>query len=117
EALLWISGHHLANQADEARRHIRVELWDGHGLFAAMTLDFFQSCAAGKRRLAGQREIQRAAERVNVRTRIDGGRVLCLLGGDVVQRADDVAAAAYDFQRSEEHTSELQSRGHLVCRL
>src|SRR5207253_11517667 len=22
-----------------------------------------------------------------------------------------------DFQRSEEHTSELQSRGHLVCRL
>src|SRR5690625_5945158 len=23
----------------------------------------------------------------------------------------------YGFQRSEEHTSELQSRGHLVCRL
>src|SRR5690625_6481455 len=25
--------------------------------------------------------------------------------------------AFYDFPRSEEHTSELQSRGHLVCRL
>src|SRR5690625_6717476 len=23
----------------------------------------------------------------------------------------------YDYERSEEHTSELQSRGHLVCRL
>src|SRR5690625_6396910 len=24
---------------------------------------------------------------------------------------------SFEFQRSEEHTSELQSRGHLVCRL
>src|SRR5207253_4867898 len=28
-----------------------------------------------------------------------------------------VAAAISDRRRSEEHTSELQSRGHLVCRL
>src|SRR5207253_9062500 len=28
-----------------------------------------------------------------------------------------VAAFARDLDRSEEHTSELQSRGHLVCRL
>src|SRR5439155_15255579 len=27
------------------------------------------------------------------------------------------AAATYAYSRSEEHTSELQSRGHLVCRL
>src|SRR5207253_7682828 len=27
------------------------------------------------------------------------------------------ADAGVDYQRSEEHTSELQSRGHLVCRL
>src|SRR5690625_6383723 len=27
------------------------------------------------------------------------------------------AIARLDFRRSEEHTSELQSRGHLVCRL
>src|SRR5690625_6930686 len=29
----------------------------------------------------------------------------------------DYQAAAYNAVRSEEHTSELQSRGHLVCRL
>src|SRR5690625_875434 len=29
----------------------------------------------------------------------------------------DVHGAAADLDRSEEHTSELQSRGHLVCRL
>src|SRR2546421_7155829 len=29
----------------------------------------------------------------------------------------DVAVAAEDFRRSEEHTSELQSRSDLVCRL
>src|SRR5690625_6325400 len=38
----------------------------------------------------------------------------------VVERAKEVAKK-YDiphaFERSEEHTSELQSRGHLVCRL
>src|SRR3712207_7965334 len=33
-------------------------------------------------------------------------------GGDVAQEADGV-----DAQRSEEHTSELQSRQYLVCRL
>src|SRR5690625_6676213 len=33
---------------------------------------------------------------------------------DEIQRADIVIAA---LGRSEEHTSELQSRGHLVCRL
>src|SRR3712207_8465309 len=32
-------------------------------------------------------------------------------------RADDLAAAAGHVQRSEEHTSELQSRQYLVCRL
>src|SRR5437870_7996355 len=40
---------------------------------------------------------------------------------EVVLEAQDVvdlgAAPAVDRLRSEEHTSELQSRGHLVCRL
>src|SRR5690625_7060998 len=38
-----------------------------------------------------------------------------LLGG-VIDRLEAHAQAALD-RRSEEHTSELQSRGHLVCRL
>src|SRR5437870_8309886 len=32
-------------------------------------------------------------------------------------RNGPVSLFAYDTKRSEEHTSELQSRGHLVCRL
>src|SRR5690625_922196 len=39
------------------------------------------------------------------------GRAIPIEGAEL---ADDVYAAA---ARSEEHTSELQSRGHLVCRL
>src|SRR5437870_11718819 len=43
-----------------------------------------------------------------------------LLGGGeavrVVPNGVDLAGFAY-VERSEEHTSELQSRGHLVCRL
>src|SRR5439155_24107967 len=41
--------------------------------------------------------------------------------GVLVVRAPDAAGRrvirSADFARSEEHTSELQSRGHLVCRL
>src|SRR5690625_3820779 len=40
------------------------------------------------------------------------GRIVLIL--DEVHRLDK---AKQDFLRSEEHTSELQSRGHLVCRL
>src|SRR5207253_6650178 len=36
-------------------------------------------------------------------------------GGSVLRRPEDIAEAVQ--VRSEEHTSELQSRGHLVCRL
>src|SRR5687768_18291123 len=50
---------------------------------------------------------------------------LDLLGPIIVGEADGVSAAAskrgidrdHDGTRSEEHTSELQSRLHLVCRL
>src|SRR5690625_6477186 len=32
-------------------------------------------------------------------------------------KQDSEYASGYNYLRSEEHTSELQSRGHLVCRL
>src|SRR5690625_6637119 len=38
-------------------------------------------------------------------------------GGDDVRVGDRVGVQARGHERSEEHTSELQSRGHLVCRL
>src|SRR5690625_6696487 len=34
-----------------------------------------------------------------------------------IRRASDIAQQRVALGRSEEHTSELQSRGHLVCRL
>src|SRR3712207_9234584 len=37
--------------------------------------------------------------------------------GDARRRALEIAGAADDLRRSEEHTSELQSRQYLVCRL
>src|SRR5207253_10067202 len=57
------------------------------------------------------------------------GMLLSDMGADIVRidRAQQVNRAAFDKpnleplyrgrRRSEEHTSELQSRGHLVCRL
>src|SRR5690625_5754516 len=35
----------------------------------------------------------------------------------LLRKKERPAAARYNLKRSEEHTSELQSRGHLVCRL
>src|SRR5207253_11363470 len=35
----------------------------------------------------------------------------------ILQQSDADRAHAFALERSEEHTSELQSRGHLVCRL
>src|SRR5690625_253477 len=37
--------------------------------------------------------------------------------GHLIKKYDFLAAPVVSKQRSEEHTSELQSRGHLVCRL
>src|SRR2546430_10562608 len=45
------------------------------------------------------------------------GRVLRAPGGDVQRRAETAARAWSRGQRSEEHTSELQSQSNLVCRL
>src|SRR5207253_10135731 len=54
-----------------------------------------------------------------------GGRARLLRAGVARQQLDDLLADARQvgaqlhehLRRSEEHTSELQSRGHLVCRL
>src|SRR2546429_4514270 len=53
---------------------------------------------------------------------LDGAVVAEEHGADVVlfeveDHADDVAGELQQLARSEEHTSELQSRLHLVCRL
>src|SRR5207253_3392551 len=42
---------------------------------------------------------------------------LGVLAGDTIRAAADLRLPMVAISRSEEHTSELQSRGHLVCRL
>src|SRR5690625_6237211 len=47
-----------------------------------------------------------------------GAVAVLLLDDDDAERSDaEAAIVAQAIMRSEEHTSELQSRGHLVCRL
>src|SRR2546422_5945267 len=44
-------------------------------------------------------------------------RIGVVTGDDLLPRLDGLLARGHDLKRSEEHTSELQSRLHLVCRL
>src|SRR5690625_3797020 len=48
---------------------------------------------------------------------IYGNRVAMYTGDYILARALESITEIQDPRRSEEHTSELQSRGHLVCRL
>src|SRR3712207_7003779 len=73
-------------------------------LFPYTTL--FRSHRAGRAVAAARRGAARAA-------RGGGGRALPSAAG----RAGRAGAAAAGGRRSEEHTSELQSRQYLVCRL
>src|SRR5690625_5800780 len=59
-----------------------------------------------------------ASARDKISGHFSGARTRCIMG--VSTTIDAVAAhesAKPKLARSEEHTSELQSRGHLVCRL
>src|SRR5690625_6218634 len=50
-------------------------------------------------------------------TAIIAGIIISVFGGSRVQIGGPTGAFIVIVYRSEEHTSELQSRGHLVCRL
>src|SRR3989449_5926128 len=47
----------------------------------------------------------------------DGAEAIDFFFGDAPNALRDIGAVPADEERSEEHTSELQSRLHLVCRL
>src|SRR2546422_3895190 len=103
---LWYSG--------EARpvplvRDAEVGAWIGD---AFVTLADLQDSTVGSRRPPG-------GEAVVVRGRAAGGVVEAefLSLGDAEAPRATVTLTLYPDRRSEEHTSELQSRLHLVCRL
>src|SRR2546429_5301023 len=56
---------------------------------------------------------------LNADSKVTSGRIEILVTdqGAGVRNQGQMVASAGDFRRSEEHTSELQSRLHLVCRL
>src|SRR5207253_6601995 len=69
----------------------------------------------------GLHEIEICTERINVLEKM--GDKITQSFEEMLGRGSITASIEYDFGRladnvrSEEHTSELQSRGHLVCRL
>src|SRR3712207_9535156 len=69
--------------------------------------------AVGDDRVAGQHALV-LVELLELLLGLEGAVLLDRLGPRHRRRARDVAAA---LRRSEEHTSELQSRQYLVCRL
>src|SRR5690625_5882868 len=100
--------------------------------FAVKPLDIGQLIGEMGRIASLQPEVSRTTiQRVPVQNHIDWERGAQHLGSRAVLEAElqrflqqplaqplsVQQARGYDFERSEEHTSELQSRGHLVCRL
>src|SRR3712207_8782721 len=70
------------------------------------------------RPLAGRRQARRVADVVVERVEGELAAQDAVLGaGDVVGLEQELRRAALELVRSEEHTSELQSRQYLVCRL
>src|SRR3989442_4486198 len=66
------------------------------------------------------RSLQRAVCRGAEAQPLDGARPVPdreVLGAAIEEEAHRALRLAREVQRSEEHTSELQSRPHLVCRL
>src|SRR5690625_7079237 len=52
-----------------------------------------------------------------VRTNVDCNNICSSVTGEIPDRQPSPPPVIASQARSEEHTSELQSRGHLVCRL
>src|SRR5690625_6410971 len=68
----------------------------------------------------GSRDAERLLERLKREAVTELVGVLSGFWSSIEEQVRLAALAGHDFsaaQRSEEHTSELQSRGHLVCRL
>src|SRR5690606_39820512 len=76
----------------------------------------FRSATLGRRR---ERLVRDAARVATLKEELERGRRAAVLAPQVprAEAADRRVAAAHTALRSEEHTSELQSRENLVCRL
>src|SRR5439155_27354457 len=92
------------------RRHPRSPLFPYTTLFRSLDQRQLEPAPTGQALARAEHAIDDVAM-CGVRRQPPGGDVW--MGEQAVHRAQRTGAAG----RSEEHTSELQSRGHLVCRL
>src|SRR5690625_5348371 len=88
-------------------------LYDTPGIEDSMALlDYIERLVEADQRVEGPERIRRFLDSPEAQGRFEQeARVLTQL------MHSEAALYVIDVRRSEEHTSELQSRGHLVCRL
>src|SRR5690625_1639773 len=93
-----------------------IKLAHDLGARRAYAYDLGQKCGTSVLALKQARDLLRADRHVNTVLIAGGYR-----NGDLIDYRDENVRFMYNLgagaARSEEHTSELQSRGHLVCRL
>src|SRR3712207_9262882 len=71
----------------------------------------------GDAHVAGEKAVLEVSAVVDSRCEQDHVRLVGCRRPDVSERLQQLVRITFDGQRSEEHTSELQSRQYLVCRL
>ena len=86
--------HQLRYDARELRRDRRIHIRERRGIERPLSANLVLRRSSWKWRRAAEREVKRAAERIEIGLRPDIGRVPRLLGGDVIHRAENVALAA-----------------------
>ncbi len=86
-ALFGFLAHQLANHRGERRRNAARLCFEWIGIFHALPEDLVDHVAPLKGRLAGQREVEGAADAVQIAPHVGLGRVAKLFGAGVIERA------------------------------
>src|SRR5690625_3507507 len=111
------TGELTAAALARTEKHAGARVWSwnfSHAESAALTERFAAQCANGRLRVAGGDQPLDLEEFL---AEAEANLVLMRLPKALAALDDLARRLAAHARRSEEHTSELQSRGHLVCRL
>ena len=84
--------HQSRHDVSESPRHVGTNLIEGGGLRLLVLEQFLHHRAVGKRRAAGERVEDGAAQRIQVASHVGGARVAGLLRRDVVEGSQRHAA-------------------------
>jgi hypothetical protein len=86
-------GKHFAEQWANRRRQFRPKQTHIGRVDTVMPQQLLQGTAVRERRLAGQHEIESAAERVDIAAHVSGPGIACLLRRNVIEGAQRHAAS------------------------